>query len=415
MSKRDQKLGTSILADEDVNRRIAVEEPWDVAVAHFSEIAIKGGNRRRFIKRLAGNIQRALDALEKGAAAQVEAHHDRIMIRPGAVPMDAVLQRASQVFGVSHVAPLRVLPLELDCMRKEAIRIYRAFGAPGASFAVRVRRSNKRYPMTSVEVERDVGRVVVEATGAPVNLTHPDIVISFHIQQDDLYLAGPYIDGPHGLPQGITGHVLALFSGGIDSPPAAWLMMRRGCSVDFIHFHVYPDPEQIHESKIIPLVRKLTAPYGTRARLFLIPYRCFEAGLLSAHIPHDMELIMFRRFMAHVAADVAREKGCAALVTGDNIAQVASQTMANLTAFDEAAGMTVFRPLLTYNKHEIIWLAREIESYEASILPYKDCCSLMARHPQTNPKLKKIQFTEGNLPMADMRTQALEECAVIHI
>ncbi len=259
-----------------------------------------------------------------------------------------------------------------------------------------------------MEVDREVGAVVAQVTGARVNLTHPDIRIAFRIHEDAVYIEGPRVSGPHGIPVGVTEKVLTLFSGGIDSSPAAWLMQRRGSRTDFIHFHVHPDAETVRDTKIPALIKKITGTQGLGAKLFLVPYHPFEMALLSLRLPVEFELILFRRFMARVASAVAAEGNYAAIVTGDNLGQVASQTMRNLQGFDDAAERMVMRPLLTANKQEIIVMARNIDTYDLSVQPYKDCCSLVASHPETQPKLSHIHAVEERMPIAEMTKQALE-------
>jgi len=404
MTKRENRIGTSIKSNDKEAERLMVDQPWDALVVQFSEIALKGGNRKPFTKKLARNIKKALS----GGSEVIERTYDRILIYTTPERAPEIAKRVAGIFGVSHVAPIRFLPLDYEKMKQEAVRIYQSTGPSDRSFVIRIKRSNKKFPMTSSEMEREIGAAVVEATGAPVNLHDPDLLISFQIKQDRIYLVGPPVFGPDGLPTGVSGRVLTLFSGGIDSPPAAWMMMKRGCLTDFIHFHVYPDPEQLRDSKIVDLIKTLLKPQGMSSRLFLIPYQIFETALLSSHIHQDLELILFRRFLARVSCEVARQKECSAIVTGDNLAQVASQTMANLVAFDDAANLPVFRPLLAHNKQDIVTIARRINTFEDSIKPYKDCCSLVAHHPNTNPKLRHVQNAESEWPIDDMTAEAIE-------
>lgn len=381
---------------------------WDGAGVYFGEIGLKGGNRRPFIRRLRNNLVRALHPLD----VQVTDFFDRVLIRAEPHVIADAARRAAAVFGISHVTPLRILKLDVEVMKQEALALYRAVAQPGASFAVRARRSDKRFPLTSKQIEETVGGAVKEATGAPVNLSEPAVRLRFRVYEDSVYLEGPSLDGPGGLPLGVTGRVLTLFSGGIDSPVAAWLTMKRGCAADFLHFHVLPDVEELRQGKIAGLIRALLEPQGQTARLFLVPYHVFESSLLGVRVPPDLELVLFRRFMVRVATALAKREGHDALVTGDNLSQVASQTMANLLAFDEATDCSVFRPLLTHNKDDIIALARRIGTYELSIEPYKDCCSLVARHPNTHPKLRAVRAAEEGLAAEEMIKAALDEATV---
>jgi thiamine biosynthesis protein ThiI len=296
-----------------------------------------------------------------------------------------------------------------------AVQTYTALASGKETFAVRVRRVDKSFPLTSYELERIVGQQVVAATGAPVNLNAPDILLSFRVYQDCIYQVGPKVQGVGGLPVGVTGKVLALISGGIDSPVAAWLMMKRGCFVDFVHFHAFPSNDEAVAEKVPKLVERLVIPQGVTCRLFLVPYHTFQLALLTSKVLSKLELVLFRRFMVKVANRIAKEYGLQAIVTGDNLSQVASQTLENLSVLDNASDLPILRPLLTYDKQEIIALARQIGTYELSIQPYKDCCSLIARHPETRAKLQGVLEAESVLPIEQLISRSLSEMSIITV
>jgi thiamine biosynthesis protein ThiI len=378
---------------------------WDGIVVHFNEIALKGGNRKRFIERLQFNFQR----LFRDDAVKVSAYHDRLLIRADSKRIQDIHTRAASVFGVNYAAPVRILEYGFEPLRDAALETYQKVAVPGDTFALRVKRAFKQFPMTSHEIEFQAGGHVKQTTGATVCLDNPAVCIRFRVNKDSIYQEGPPLAGPDGLPAGVSGKVLNLFSGGIDSPVAAWLSLRRGCSTDFIHYHTYPTSEQVEDTKIYPLIRQVIQPQGLRAKLFLVPYHAFELGLLSTKIPREYELVIFRRFMVRVANAVAYKNNYAALVTGDNLGQVASQTMGNLAAFDAASGLPVFRPLVMANKNDIIDIARRIGTFEKSIEPYKDCCSLVSSGPQTNPRMKTLKNLEAGMPIQEMTDTAIAE------
>lgn len=350
-----------------------------------------------------------VSALDLEAAA-VRLQYERIdILPPSPAQVPQLLPATAKVFGVACASPSLFLPAELEALQKAAIEYYRPYAQRAASFAVRVKRSHKRFPLTSQELERRIGGAVKAQWAAPVNLEHPDVYIRFRIYADTAALEGPPLRGPGGLPVGTSSRVLVLLSGGIDSPVASWLIMRRGCRVDFLHFHTFADTSELRSSKLPLLVHAVTGPQGVRTRIFAIPYEIFQSMLLQHPVPPQLELILFRRFMARVAARFARENDYAALVTGDNLAQVASQTSENLRAFDTASSVPVWRPLLTFNKEEIVNLAQKIETYRLSIQPYKDCCSILARHPAVRAPLERIQEVEQRLPLAEAVARALGE------
>ncbi|MCS7265476.1 MAG: tRNA 4-thiouridine(8) synthase ThiI [Armatimonadetes bacterium] len=385
--------------------------PWDGFTVQYHEIGLKGGNRKAFTKALQRNLQKALIRFN----VKVQDLFDRLFVTVASDKFFDALLSASKVFGVAYVSPVRVLPRSIDAMVDAAVQTYHALALDKESFAVRVRRVDKSFPISSQELERLIGQRVVNEMGAPVNLSDPSILISFRIYQDCIYQVGPKIQGLGGLPVGVTGKVLALISGGIDSPVAAWLMMKRGCVVDFIHFHAFPSNEEAASGKIPKLVRTIVEPQGLSVRLFLIPYHPFQLALLMSKVPQRLELVLFRRFMVNVANKVAIENGYKAIVTGDNLNQVASQTLDNLIILDETSQMPIFRPLLAFDKQEIVALARCIGTYELSIQPYKDCCSLIARHPETKAKLDEVLRAEKLLPIEQLVERSLAEMTVLKI
>ncbi len=384
---------------------------WDGLVVHYHEIGLKGGNRRAFTKVLHRNLQNAL----KRFNAEVQDLFDRLFVTvPSDNFVDALLA-AANVFGVAYVAPVRILPRSVDAMVNAAVQTYNLVASEKGSFAVRVRRIDKSFPLTSQELERLIGQKVVDATGAPVNLNNPSVLISLRVYRDYVYQIGPKVQGVGGLPVGVTGKVLALLSGGIDSPVAAWLTMKRGCLVDFVHFHAMPNNEEAAAGKVPKLVERIVTPQGISARLFLVPYHTFQLALLMSKVPPALELVLFRRFMVKVANRIAKENGHQAIVTGDSLGQVASQTLENLTVVDNASDLSVFRPLITYDKREIVALAQRIGTYELSIQPYKDCCSLIARHPETRADLEEVLEAEKLLPIEQLIERSLRETMVLII
>jgi len=399
---------------ESDNRQSSPASPpshyWDAVAVHFSEIALKGGNRRSFTQRLRNNLSAALTRYD----AAVRAYHEKLLIDCPRDEVPRILKAAAAVFGVAYAAPVRTLRRDIQELIRAAVDYFHASASPGTTFAIRAHRSDKKFPHTSREIAELAGAAVCRA-GGTVDLNNPALPIILRIFPEAAYLEGPHTPGPGGLPLGATGRVLSLFSGGIDSPVAAWLIMRRGCRADFIHFHTYPTGEAAQTSKIPQMVKSLVQPQGLPARLFLTPYHHFQGALLQHRIPQNYELILFRRFMMRIAARIASEHDAVALVTGDNLAQVASQTTSNLIACDQAATLPVWRPLLAFNKEEIIARAVAIGTYESSIEAYKDCCSLVSRHPLTRPRLETVLHLEQRLPLDEMTAGTLDDTTLLKI
>ncbi len=277
------------------------------------------------------------------------------------------------------------------------------------TFCVRVNRGNKLLPFKSTELAAHLGQIIRDHTKwQTVNLHRPDVTFHLDLRTDATFLFGERLKGPGGLPVGTSGRALALFSGGIDSPVAAYLMAKRGCRIDFLHFTAtHTDPEEILRSKIGRLARHL-CQYTLGARLFVVPYTHFDLALLGQKL--DYQLVLFRRFMFRVAEFLARRSHARALVTGDNLSQVASQTMTNLVSASQASDLLILRPIVAFDKEETIALAEKIGTYEISIECYKDCCALISGHPKTRSDPDRVAQLEAkafpNYPTLIERTLA---------
>ncbi len=264
------------------------------------------------------------------------------------------------------------------------------------TYCVRVRRSDKRFPLKSLELEKELGSLISANTRfRKVNLDDPDYTFYVEIQSGEIYVYGEKLPGNQGLPVGSAGRVLVLLSGGIDSPVAAYLVAKRGCRVDFIHFTAsHVSAGQAHREKISRLAAKLSR-YTIQSRLYLVPYTYFHLALMNKK--NAYELVLFRRFMVRVAEKISFQFKAKALVTGDNLSQVASQTIWNIAATVSATTLPVLQPLITYEKQEIINLAKEIETYEIAIEPYKDCCALISRNPNVASKAAELSRLENEI------------------
>ena len=287
----------------------------------------------------------------------------------------------------------------------------RALRAP-QTFAVRVKRGNKSYPATSQELEREIGAAIISATGLRVDLERPDLTVAVEIVEDTAFVLLEKVGGPGGLPVGVSGRVLVLLSSGFDSPVAAWRMAKRGCVVDFVHFHSYPytsDASFRNVEEIAQLLNVWQCGCGQLRTVPLIEYQ--KAVVTSA--PAALRVLLYRRMMVRVAERIARTTGAAALVTGESIGQVASQTISNITAVEAIAGLPVFRPLLGYDKLEIVRQAEEIGTAVISSRPYDDCCSLLTpAHPATHAATAELDAAEAALGAGEW-VERLIECVAL--
>jgi len=369
-------------------------------VVHYGEIGTKGGNRQVFEGSLRRNILGGLGPLG-GVRVRMVDNRFFVLLDEEKVP-DAKL-RLSKIFGIVWFAQVESAPLSYPEIRETAVRALA--GRPKeTSFRVSVRRPNKTFGMTSQELARKLGEDVIERLGLGVNLSLPDVTLYVDIISEEALVYTEHLKGPGGLPVGVSGRVLHLLSGGIDSPVAAWLMMKRGCRPLYLHFYVAPSPEPILQSKIAELVRRLSQT-GEESRLILVPFSPYQ--LATTDLPPEFEPIVFRRFMRMVAERLARRLEFPAISTGDNLAQVASQTLQNMACIDSGGSIPTLRPLLGYDKDEIIQLARQVGTYETSILDYKDCCSIVSRHPRTRMKVADVDESSRRFRFDELATRCI--------
>lgn len=379
-------------------------------VVHYQEIALKGKNRPWFLTRLIRNLRRAVSDLDVTAVKSVMGRIE-VVLGPTADPAQ-VGERIRTTFGIANFSYAGRAPLDLDAIAK-AILDDIGDRTP-ASFRVSARRADKRFPMPSPQIEREVGGRIHEARGWKVDLTNPELTI--HVQmltRDAFYYFGKE-RGAGGLPTGTAGRVACLLSGGIDSPVAAWRMMKRGCDVTFIHFHSYPILSRASVEKAQQLAELLTR-YQHKSRLYLVPFGEIQQQVLLA-IPGPMRVVVYRRLMLRIAERIARTRRAQALVTGDAVGQVASQTLENLAVVGAAATLPLFRPLIGMDKDEIMDEARRLGTYPISIIPDQDCCTLFTpRNPLTKARLHDIERAETALPIEELVTKATTETDVVDL
>ena len=371
-------------------------------VVHYKELALKGKNRPWFIRLLVRNLQVALGGLHIPAIRSVMG---RIEIELGAnSDGPAVLDRLRTIFGIAYYSAAGRGPHDVDAL---AAAILAGLGdRQTESFRVTARRTDKRFPLTSPQIEREIGGRIKEATGWRVDLNHPALTVHVDILPDGAFYFFGKEAGAGGLPTGTGGRVACLLSGGIDSPVAAYRLMRRGCSVLLIHFHSYPILSRASQEKVRELATVLTR-YQLRSRLVLVPFGDVQQQVLLAVRP-ELRVVMYRRLMLRIAEKLARRWHARALVTGEVIGQVASQTLENLTTIAGATTMEVLRPLVGMDKDEITSEAERLGTYPISIIPDQDCCQLFTpKHPATRVTPRQIEDAERALPI-----EALVDAAV---
>ena len=375
----------------------------DVVVAHYHEVGLKGRNRSFFERRLADNIRWALRGL---GTASVRPIPGRILVELGpCTDLDDVAERLGRVFGLSGFAPAVEVLADMDAMVAAALGL--AAEAPFESFRVRARRGHSSFPESSQRINEIVGQAVKDATGARVDLSHGEWTCHIELVQNRAFLYPTRIAGPGGLPAGTSGRVVSLLSGGIDSPVASWELGKRGASVTAVHFHGQPYSDPSSARQAARLARHL-APWLRGIDLWLVPFGDVQAEIVTT-APAELRTILYRRFMMRIAEALALSNGAEALVTGESLGQVASQTLPNLRAIDAVVTeVPVLRPLIGRDKMEIEALARRIGTYDISIDPHQDCCVLFApRHAATRARPAQLEAAEASLDTDALVAKAL--------
>ncbi|HET9192480.1 MAG TPA: tRNA uracil 4-sulfurtransferase ThiI [Vicinamibacterales bacterium] len=376
-------------------------------VVHYQEIALKGKNRPWFLARLVRNLRQAVSDLD---VSSVRALMGRIEVVLGpTADREAVGERIRRTFGIANFSYARRTALDIDGI---AAAILDDLGDRTCeSFRVSVRRADKRFPLTSPQAEREIGGRIKQARGWRVDLDRAELVIHVELLTDEAFYFFGKEKGAGGLPTGTAGRVVCLLSGGIDSPVAAHRMMKRGCAVTFVHFHSYPILSRASQEKARELVRLLTT-WQQRSRLYLVPFGDIQQQVVLA-VPGPMRVIVYRRLMLRIAERIAARRRAQALVTGDVVGQVASQTLENLAVVGSVATLPLFRPLIGMDKDEITAEAQRLGTYPISIVPDQDCCTLFTpRNPQTRARLDHIEAAEQALPIDELVGRAVQEAAV---
>ena len=382
----------------------------DHILIHYAEVALKGRNRRDFELILRDNIR--LRFHRAGLHWPLQRGHARIIVTippAQADRLDTARQLLGEVAGIATFAPACFLDPEavaraaadpeLEPIRSALLSQVGTPPTPDAPFALRINRADKRFPIASDEVARRLGNAVRAASPwQAVDLNRPCQAFHVDIYPEGAYVYSARLKGPGGLPVFSGGHVMALLSGGIDSPVAAYLMARRGCRVDLLHITASHVGRDQAEDLLVSRVARSLSRFTLRSRLFLVPYTHFDLALqrqLAA--AQGFEMILFRRFAARAAAAVAGRAGAGALACGDSLGQVASQTLENMVTCEAATPLPMLRPLVGWDKQEIIDLARRIGTFELSLEPYKDCCALLGQQPRTRTSPSQLEALEQRL------------------
>ena len=361
------------------------------------ELALKGLNRRTFEDVLMKNCRRRLEKLGK---FKIHSSQSTIYVKPQSadVDMDEAVSRMERVFGVAALTRALILPKQFEAIQAAAPGYLAQELGAARTFKVEAKRADKTFPMNSPALCRELGRVLLDAfPHLRVDVHHPEVTVYIEIREQGAYLHVDQKQGAGGLPVGTSGRAMLLISGGIDSPVAGYMMAKRGLLMHAVHFVSPPYTSEHALEKVKTLCKKMSA-YCGRIQLTVVPFTVVQETIRD-HCPEDIFTVVMRRCMMKIAGEIAAKEGCGALVTGESLAQVASQTMEALACTDVACALPVLRPVIGMDKDEIVKIAYKIDTFETSILPYEDCCTVFTpKHPRTKPRLSYVLEAEEQLP-----------------
>ncbi|MBB6675277.1 tRNA uracil 4-sulfurtransferase ThiI [Cohnella nanjingensis] len=367
---------------------------YDYMLVRLGELTIKGRNRGKFENLMLAKIKQALTAYER---LTYEKSYGRVYITLNGEDADGVSAALRDVFGIGSFSPAVRAANELGAIREAALAVMNAHRPAPATFKMTVKRAWKEFPHVSQEMNHLVGAHVLRNTPAlKVNIREPDVELKVDIQPQGTFVYCTVVPGAGGFPLGMNGKAMLLLSGGIDSPVAGWMAMRKGLEIEAIHFHSYPFTSEQATEKVVTLTQRL-AHYGGRIKLHLVPFTELQTRLAQSKQDH-LIITLMRRAMLRIAQKLAEQRGALALVTGDSLGQVASQTLGSMNVIGREIDLPLLRPLVMMDKQEIIRYAERIGTYETSILPYEDCCTLFVpKSPATNPNLRVVESVEHEL------------------
>ena len=378
----------------------------EIILIKNGELALKGLNRSTFEDMLVGNIRRRLKDLGN---FEIRKSQSTIMVEPGEdFDLEEACARIGKIFGIAGYSRAAAAPKEMEQMLAAAAEYLAPTLRAARTFKVEAKRSDKQFPLRSPEICAQTGGYLLRRfKNLSVDVHKPDFTVNIEVRDRDIFIHGPQVRGAGGMPTGSSGRGAVLISGGIDSPVAAWMMAKRGLALSAVHFASPPYTSPMAEKKVQDLLSRV-AVYSGRIALFTVPFTEIQETIRD-HCPEEFFTLVMRRMMMRIAGIVAQRDNCSALITGESLGQVASQTVYALGCTDAVAQMPVLRPLIGMDKDEIVRISRMIDTFELSSLPYEDCCTVFTpRHPRTRPTVEQLEKVEAAVDWGDMIQRAAE-------
>ena len=378
----------------------------EVLLCKYGEIALKGLNKGQFESALLKEIKKRV---ARYGEAKVTRSQSTVYVDPAeGADVDAMLAELQKIFGISAICRALAVEKDMDAIIRAAKEYLPSQLAPYKTFRADAKRADKRFPLKSPEIAAQIGGAVLSVMPRmKVSLDSPEISVIVEIREEYAYIHAGSVRGAGGMPVGSAGRALLLLSGGIDSPVAGYMMAKRGAKVEAVHFESFPYTSEAAREKVLELAR-LISDYCGPVKVHVVSVTSIQERLRDT-VDEEYFTLLLRRSMMRLAARVAHKRDCSALITGESLGQVASQTMLAMGVTDPAAGMLIFRPCIGMDKEEIISIARKIDTFETSILPYEDCCTVFTpKHPKTRPELSKVEAQEEKACLAELEDEAME-------
>lgn len=382
---------------------------YDHILVRYGELSTKGKNKKDFIKRLQHNVRNALKTFDK---LEYKTTHDRLYILLNGEDAHAIKDVLQHVFGISSFSFAVKIPSEIEEMKKTALHIAEAF--QGATFKIEARRSDKQFPMISDEINRAIAADILKKTSLKVDVKHPDLRIQVEVHTFDTYMMTNKIAGAGGYPVGVGGKALVMLSGGIDSPVASYLTMKRGVAIECIHYASPPYTSNAALEKVLDLARSVSR-YQGHIRVHIVPFTDMQLAIYQ-NCDESYAITIMRRMMYRIAEQICEKQKCLAIVNGESIGQVASQTLESMQVINQVTQMPVIRPVVAMDKLEIIAIAKKIHTYDISIQPFEDCCTIFTpKNPVTKPTLRKAEKMEARFDYGSLLKEVVEKTEFIDI
>lgn len=386
---------------------------YDEIMVRYGELSTKGHNKKSFIDRLGSNVRKALHQYDQ---VKIHPNQDRLHVELNGTDAEPVMERLKQVFGIQNFSPSLRVEKDFDSVVEVAVAIFKEQVQGPTTFKVETKRADHKFPMGTFEMNKQLGGALLKAfpTDLSVDVHHPDITLRVEIRLNGIYLTSAKILGAGGLPVGTAGKGMMMLSGGIDSPVAAYLALKRGVSLEMVHFYSPPYTSEQALAKAKELTGKL-AKYSGSIKFIQVPFTEIQETV-KEKVPEGYLMTVQRRLMLRLACALAQKRAGLAVFNGESLGQVASQTMESMLAIEDVTTMPVLRPVLSYDKNEIIKIAEDIDTYDLSILPYEDCCTVFTPpSPKTKPNLKRARSYEARLDVEGLMQRALDGIEITEI